>query len=204
MKKVIIRGALILSFFINHLTVFSQTKECGINGEPIVKSGAVFNLNLVQCNNDLTITTLMEDTSVSGYIKVSNSKRIRIIPKDGYQIRILAVPNSSDDADNSEDSEDIKNRPGDRTKLTGTKGSDRGKTDLEVIIYPNPVENILNIKSKVPITNYKILNTYGNTILQGGSLHTNATISVNTLTKGMYFLIVQAEDQIITEIFYKN
>lgn len=204
MKKVIIRGALILSFFINHLTIYSQTKECGINGEPIVKSGAVFNLNLVQCNNDLTITTLMEDTSVSGYIKINDAKKIRIIPKDGYQIRILAVPNSSDDADNSEDSEDIKNRPGDRTKLKGTNGSGRDKTDLKVTIYPNPVENILNIKSKVPITNYKILNTYGNTILQGGSLHTNATISVSTLTKGMYFLIVQSEDQIITEIFYKN
>lgn len=200
MKEEIIRRILIVSFFINSLIITSQAEKCKINGEPIIKSGGVFNLSLAHCNNDLTITTILGNTQVSGYINIKGGKKIRVIPKDGYSVAILAVPNIDKNNTNN-----LISRPKNRTKLSGTNNTDRGgKSNLYTIIYPNPVDNLLNIKSNITIINYIILNAYGNEVLKGGSLPMKTTIAVDTFTKGLYHLILQTNEKTITKTFYKN
>jgi hypothetical protein len=61
------------------------------------------------------------------------------------------------------------------------------KTEIEV--YPNPANNFLYIKNVTPDSNFEIWDITGKTVAQGMFSHAN-TISVQNLTKGVYFLIV--------------
>jgi len=64
-----------------------------------------------------------------------------------------------------------------------------------ITIYPNPVQNTLNIKAETYDTyNYKIVNTLGEFILQGTC---QQNINVNTLPKGIYFLQLYQQNKLM-------
>ncbi len=65
--------------------------------------------------------------------------------------------------------------------------NDAEKSEIEV--YPNPASDLLYIKNVTPDSNFEIWDITGKTVARGMFSHAN-TISVQNLTKGVYFLIV--------------
>jgi hypothetical protein len=71
----------------------------------------------------------------------------------------------------------------------------------EVILYPNPVQNELNIKSKKAIQSTSIVDLKGNVLIESNS----NTLTVNQLPNGVYFAKVKTTDGgIIVCRFIKN
>ncbi len=69
-------------------------------------------------------------------------------------------------------------------------------------IYPNPVKNILNVKSVgIENANYRIVNMIGQTVLRGTNFN---QIEVGRLNKGVYFLELSTDDQTVSKKFIKN
>lgn len=66
--------------------------------------------------------------------------------------------------------------------ITGIKDGGSGH---QLMVYPNPVQNILNIDSSSKILEYKIFDNCGILILRG---EMSNTIDVKDLPKGMYFI----------------
>jgi hypothetical protein len=68
-------------------------------------------------------------------------------------------------------------------------------------LYPNPVQNELNIKSKKAIQSTSIVDLKGNVIIESNS----NTLTVNQLPNGVYFAKVKTTDGgIIVCKFIKN
>ncbi|WP_075340548.1 T9SS type A sorting domain-containing protein [Tenacibaculum agarivorans] len=194
MKRVLIRGTLLFSLFVNVLALHSQKfLKCRLNGEARIESGELIGIDISHCDNDLTITTLMENTVVKSFIHVKAGQKIRIRPTQNYNITIRHV-------DLDGDGNPLK--PGDRTKVQG-QGNGRDKDDIEVIIYPNPANDILTIETDATILSYTIIDTYG-VLHQEGTSIPNQTISVANLATGLYNLVLHTQTETITKTFYKN
>lgn len=67
------------------------------------------------------------------------------------------------------------------------------KSDL--IVYPNPASNQLNIQSNFQLINaeYIISDLFGNTILQGMIMNENTNIEIANFSKGIYLLTVKKD-----------
>jgi hypothetical protein len=61
-----------------------------------------------------------------------------------------------------------------------------------IVIYPNPVSDILQISSETSIDNYKIMNIQGALLKEGKPIEN--TIDVSNLSSGLYFLQMKLED----------
>lgn len=64
-------------------------------------------------------------------------------------------------------------------------------------IYPNPANDIIHINSATSLTNqsYSIVNTLGQTVLNGKLENEHSTINVQTLQSGIYFLQIGGEQK---------
>lgn len=71
-----------------------------------------------------------------------------------------------------------------------------------ISIYPNPVNDILNIKSNTEILKVEIFDLSGR-ILQTGSPKQNA-INVSELSKGNYIIKMTSKEKVTTQKFIKN
>ena len=66
-------------------------------------------------------------------------------------------------------------------------------------VFPNPVENIINIKGNGVIDNLEVLNQLGQRVLAiDGSLLTNKQLNISSLESGLYFIRLTANNK--TEI----
>jgi len=73
-------------------------------------------------------------------------------------------------------------------------------TNISFSIYPNPVQDILNLESQQPIERVKIYNLQGQLIMEK---YTNS-IDVSNLTTGLYFVQVTVNGKTITKKFIKE
>jgi len=71
---------------------------------------------------------------------------------------------------------------------------------LQISIYPNPAQDILNIESQQPIETVKIYNLQGQLIKEDSS----SRIVVSSLSTGMYFVQVTIDGQSSTKQFIKE
>ena len=87
------------------------------------------------------------------------------------------------------------------------KGTALGVNDFSksnVIIYPNPSKNVLNISSDLQIENVTIYNTLGQNVF-GKPLNTNqSSIDVSSLSNGVYILTAQIGNELVRKQFIKN
>jgi len=74
-------------------------------------------------------------------------------------------------------------------------------TDLNYTVYPNPVNELLSIRSKKEISKIEIFNFLGQQII---STDEKTTVDVSKLTPGSYLVKIYNEEQIITKKFIKN
>ena len=73
--------------------------------------------------------------------------------------------------------------------------------DVNIKIYPNPVSDFLKIETSLDnITSYTIESLNGQTIQQG---KVNSTIDVSSLSKGVYFIKINTNDNLFVKKFIK-
>jgi hypothetical protein len=71
-------------------------------------------------------------------------------------------------------------------------------TNYEVSIFPNPTEEVLNIKtSKFEKVKYKLYDTQGKLVLQGKLSAEQTTIQVTKIATGSYSLVLNTGKQIL-------
>ncbi|MBT3587254.1 MAG: S8 family serine peptidase, partial [Flavobacteriaceae bacterium] len=63
-----------------------------------------------------------------------------------------------------------------------------------LVIYPNPVANILSIDATTPISNVEIINVLGQVLVSKSSNSTISNIDVSILSKGTYFIKVTSDN----------
>jgi hypothetical protein len=71
----------------------------------------------------------------------------------------------------------------------------------DLILYPNPTSDILNIKSTKLIIAYEVIDTFGKIILSGGSV---STIQTSNLSQGIYIVKVKTDNQTMIRKFIKE
>ena len=69
----------------------------------------------------------------------------------------------------------------------------------EIVIYPNPANDILNINSNSNVSNIKVLNYLGQTIDNINVNGMNVTINTSTYDAGIYFIQIETEKEISTQ-----
>lgn len=67
---------------------------------------------------------------------------------------------------------------------------------ISLVVYPNPVEDVLLITSDQTIQKIEIFNTLGQQILSATTNATEYNLSVSTLNKGIYFLKINSNKTI--------
>ena len=77
----------------------------------------------------------------------------------------------------------------------------------ELIIYPNPANQLLVISSSLLVKEVRIFNVLGECVLMNEQLTTNnkqLTLAVSSLAKGIYFVEATTEKGILREKFIKE
>ncbi len=83
------------------------------------------------------------------------------------------------------------------TSVLTTSNNEKNK----FVIYPNPVKEIINT-SITTIFDFEIYDILGNLVLKGKNIESQ--VNVNSLTKGIYFLKLTSENNIINQKFIKE
>ncbi len=87
----------------------------------------------------------------------------------------------------------------------GTTVSTTDKKLTNIIAYPNPANNIINLKANKSLIGevYKLNDNLGRTLLLGKINSENASIDINNLSKGVYYLILGGNFKQIVKIIKK-
>lgn len=70
--------------------------------------------------------------------------------------------------------------------------------------YPNPVQDILTIKSKTKLQSFEMYSSTGQTVQRGFLQNTDAQINMSGLTAGVYYVKVKTEKAVVTEKIIKK
>ncbi|MBD8083623.1 T9SS type A sorting domain-containing protein [Chryseobacterium caseinilyticum] len=76
--------------------------------------------------------------------------------------------------------------------------------DAGLQFYPNPVQDLLTIKSKNKLESYEVYSSAGQTVLRGSLGNNNAQINMSALTAGVYYVKVKTEKAVVTEKVVKK
>lgn len=71
----------------------------------------------------------------------------------------------------------------------------------DLVLYPNPVKDILNIKSETQVKSYEVIDTFGKVVLSGNN---TSAISTQGLAKGIYIVKVSLDSQTVLRKFIKE
>ena len=74
----------------------------------------------------------------------------------------------------------------------------------EILIYPNPTSDVINISSTSTITDYNMYNMIGNKVMSSNVNASIAIIDMSTLTKGVYFVEVNQDGLLINKRIIKK
>ncbi|MFY7671904.1 InlB B-repeat-containing protein, partial [Tenacibaculum sp. MEBiC06402] len=117
---------------------------------------------------------------------------------DGTVVTLTAVPDSgyqfdswSGDATGNTTQITV-TMDGDKTvtaSFSVTLGINDEKFKVPFKLYPNPVEDIIHIESKEIVEKIKIYNVLGKEVVS--STMSNESINVSSLSKGLYFMIIE-------------
>jgi hypothetical protein len=81
--------------------------------------------------------------------------------------------------------------------------NDNDFTNDNIILFPNPIKNILNIQSKATITAIEITDLNGRIILTSSQKNNNVALKTENITSGMYILKVTTENKTIVKKIIK-
>ncbi len=75
---------------------------------------------------------------------------------------------------------------------------------IDLILYPNPVSDNLNVAAKDTITKISIYNQLGQLVKSQNPLHSNFNIDVSNLSTGTYLIKIEANNKITTKQIIKK
>ena len=67
--------------------------------------------------------------------------------------------------------------------------------NLDIVVYPNPFENYINITAENPISSIRLIDLFGRVIFEGNNLNLFNTKFDIDVQKGLYILEVCSGDQ---------
>lgn len=76
--------------------------------------------------------------------------------------------------------------------------------NASVNIYPNPAQEVLNLKATINLNQVEIIDAYGNVVKRFNPNQTQFQIPIETLANGIYYLKINTADSNLTERFVKN
>ena len=76
--------------------------------------------------------------------------------------------------------------------------------NVSVKIYPNPAQEVLNLKSTTNLNQIEIINAYGNVVKRFNPNQAQFQIPIESLAQGIYYLKIKTVDSNLTERFVKN
>lgn len=74
----------------------------------------------------------------------------------------------------------------------------------QVTVYPNPVNDVVNIISHTPIDLITIVDIHGRTVIQKASKTSNLSMQLQGLKSGVYFAVIASEGNTITQKIIKK
>lgn len=203
MKKRITIWLLILA------TSYCFSQDCD-ETNAVVLNGEIYDYELDDCTTEVSINTTNGDTNLHGItlldatrsinIKPTGNNRVTIKPDDSIDFINLRITNDFISLidfirDNAEAT--------DRTKRGNLTTKEKDLTPSTINVYPNPVDAVLNIETEEIISYYKIVTDYGLTVKEG-TLSVSKQLNLGALTTGVYYLLLQTEDEIIIKRLSKN
>ena len=98
----------------------------------------------------------------------------------------------------------IKSQAGESAATTSISDIDQEYSD--VLIYPNPVSDVINISDEMdfPLNKITITDIYGKLVYQSEPKAILKRIDVSTLKQGMYIIQIDAENKIMNQMFFKQ
>lgn len=89
--------------------------------------------------------------------------------------------------------------------IINTIGIDESVADSEIMLFPNPSHNTINIESLFPLIRIEIYNSMGQPVLQKDCTQQKETIDIKTLSTGTYFIRVIGNEKIaVKKIMHRN
>lgn len=76
--------------------------------------------------------------------------------------------------------------------------------EAELKFYPNPVSDVLNIKSKSALQSFEAYSSTGQTVQRGSLRDNTAQVNMSSLVSGVYYVKVKTEKAVITEKVIKK
>jgi hypothetical protein len=76
--------------------------------------------------------------------------------------------------------------------------------DVQIRLFPNPVNDVLNIKAEgIIVAPYHLVNMQGQVVLEG-VLQSSELLDVSKLGSGLYRIILYSQQEILTLPFVKE
>jgi len=76
--------------------------------------------------------------------------------------------------------------------------------NVSVKIYPNPAQEVLNLKSTINLNQIEIIDAYGNVVKRFNPNQAQFQLPIESLAQGIYYLKIKTVDSNLTERFVKN
>lgn len=154
-------------------------------------------LYCVSNNKKVSSIVVLTKSNNDKFISIDKGRTWEKIEKKDYSDQVVLLTKSDGSNHISYDNG--------RTWSEITKNEDNDKSSDEVIAFPNPVDNILNIKLKHNDTkpNIYLFDSFGRLVEDFANMEFAAgeiSLSLRHLPQGSYLLQVNNEDKIITRL----
>ena len=83
-------------------------------------------------------------------------------------------------------------------------GVNESNNEKDILAFPNPVNELLNISSDKTIEHYELMDATGKLILRKQVNCRQLNINTETLAKGLYFIKIKTKDAVYTKRIIKN
>ena len=154
-----------------------------------------------------TITASAGDNgtiSPSGVISVSQggSQTFTISPDNGYHIQDVLVDNVSQGDTSSYTFSNVQeNHAISVSFIAGIKDNVLG---MDVLIFPNPANNVLNVKSEQLFDRVEITNLLGQVLYNAKIVNSDFSINISSCYSGIYLVRLEGKQGIVIKKFVKK
>ena len=154
-----------------------------------------------------TITATAGDNGVispSGVVSVleGGSQTFTITPDNGYNIQEVLVDNINQGDTSSYTFSNV--QANHSISVSFIAGIEDNVLYPDALIFPNPANNVLNIKSGQPFERVKITNLLGQVLYNAKIVNSDFSIDISAYNSGIYFVRLEGSQGIVTKKFVKK
>ena len=142
----------------------------------------------------------------AGEIKVvaGSSITFTFTPEENYEVRSILVNGDSVGNSTTHTIEDIQENMTIHVEFQSKIAIKQYQLDNNIVIYPNPVTDQLNVKLSAVFDQLEITNLLGQVLYTANINDSEFTISVSNYNAGLYFIRLTSEQGTVTKKFFKE